>query len=175
MLEERTVDIVGEGFDLAVRIGELTDTSLIARRIMAYRYVMCAAPAYLERAGMPQSPTALDGHEWVINSVLSPANQLEFMIDGRRRAVTVRPRLRVNGARPVRSMVLAGRGIGLCLLPTVERDLAAGRLVRVLEAFEAYERTVYAVYPHRRHLSARVRAFIDHVVEHFRTGAVAPG
>ena len=123
--------------------------------------------AYLARAGTPQAPEELTEHECVVNSVLSPANQLQFMVDGKRSTVTVRPRLRVNGARPVRSMVVGGHGIGLCLLPTVRDDIAAGRLVRLLEDFEAYDRDVYAVYPQRRHLSGRVRAFIDHMVDYF--------
>ena len=85
--------------------------------------------------------------------------------------VGVRPRIRVNCARPVRALALAGYGIGLCLLPTVRQDIATGRLVRLLEAYEAYDRVVYAVYPHSRHVPGKVRSFLDHLVDHFRAGA----
>jgi DNA-binding transcriptional LysR family regulator len=168
VLEERTVDIVAEGFDLAVRIGELADARLIARRITSYRYVLCASPNYLARAGAPATPDALAGHACIVNSTISPTNHWQFVVEGERRSVAVRPRIRVNCARPVRDLALAGHGIGLCLLPTVDEDIAAGRLVRLLDAFEAYDRTVYAVYPHSRHVAGKVRAFLDHLVDHFR-------
>ncbi|HEX6111209.1 MAG TPA: LysR family transcriptional regulator [Geminicoccaceae bacterium] len=170
VLEERTVDIIAEGFDLAVRIGELADTRLIARRITSYRYVLCASPDYVARAGVPQTPEALAGHACIVNSAISPTNQWQFLIDGERRSVGIRPRIRVNCARPVRALALAGYGIGLCLLPTVREDIAAGRLLRLLEAQEAYDRLVYAVYPHSRYLPAKLRAFLDHLVDHFRAG-----
>jgi DNA-binding transcriptional LysR family regulator len=171
VLEERTVDIVAEGFDLAVRIGELADSRLIARRITWYRYVLCASPDYVASAGAPATPEALAGHACIVNSTISPTNQWQFMVDGKRRYVGVRPRIRVNCAHPVRALALAGYGIGLCLLPTVREDIAAGRLVRLLEPFEGYDRVVYAVHPHSRHVAAKVRAFLDHLVDHFRAAA----
>ena len=170
VLEERTVDIVAEGFDVAVRIGDLADTRLIARRITSYRYVLCASPN-IAHAGAPATPDALAGHACIVNSAISPANQWQFIVDGKRRSVGVRPRIRVNCARPIRTLALAGYGIGLCLLPTVRKDIAAGRLVRLLDAYEAYDRIVYAVYPHSRHVAAKVRAFLNHLVDHFRAGA----
>jgi DNA-binding transcriptional LysR family regulator len=168
VLEERTVDIVAEGFDLAVRIGELADSRLVARRITSYRYVLCASPEYLASTGVPATPEALAGHACIVNSTISPTNQWQFLIDGKRRSVAVRPRMRVNCARPVRDLALAGHGIALCLLPTVREDIAAGRLVPLLDAYEAYDRTVYAVYPHSRQVAGKVRAFVDHLVDHFR-------
>jgi DNA-binding transcriptional LysR family regulator len=167
MLEERTVDIVAEGFDLAVRIGELADSRLVARRITSYRYVLCASPDYIARAGAPETPDALAGHVCVVNSAISPTNQWQFLVDGERRSVSIRPRIRVNCARPVRSLALAGYGIGLCLLPTVRDDIATGQLLRLLEAHGAYDRSVYAVYPQSRYLPAKLRAFLDHLVDHF--------
>ena len=171
VLEERTVDMIAEGFDVAIRIGELADTRLIARRITSYRYVLCASPDYIAGAGAPATPGSLAGHACIVNSTISPTSQWQFMVDGKRRSVGVRARIRVNCARPVRTLALAGYGIGLCLLPTVREDIAAGRLVRLLEPYEAYDRTVYAVYPHSRHVAGKVRAFLDHLIDHFRAGA----
>jgi DNA-binding transcriptional LysR family regulator len=168
VLDERTVDIVAEGFDLAVRIGELADTRLIARRITSYRYALCASPDYIAGAGAPVTPEALTGHACIVNSAISPTNHWLFMVEGKRRSVAVRPRIRVNCARSVRDLALAGHGIGLCLLPTVQEDIAAGRLVRLLQAYEAYDRTVHAVYPQSRYVAGKVRAFVDHLVDHFR-------
>ena len=168
VLEERRVDIVAEGFDLALRIGALEDSSLIARRIASYKYVFCAAPAYLDRAGRPGRPGELTEHTCIVNSAISPANNWEFMVGGKHTTVTVKPRARVNAARPIRTMVAAGHGVGLCLLPTVQADIAAGRLERILQDFEAYDRGVYVIYPHSRHLAAKVRAFVDHAAAWFR-------
>jgi len=169
MLEERLVDIVAEGFDVAVRIGRLTDSSMIARRVADYRYVLCAAPSYLARAGTPETPEDLRHHTAIVNTALTPTDQFEFQRDGNTFNLTVRPKIRVNSGRPVRDFVLNGDGIGLCLLPTVKQELETGALVRLLERFEAYSRYVSVVYPHSRHLSAKVRAFIDHMVQHCET------
>lgn len=167
-LEERTVDLVAEGFDLAVRIGKLADSSMIARKIADYRYVLCAAPDYLAAAGEPKQPSELTAHTCIVNSVISPSNQWQFIIDGKRKSVTVKPRARINADAAIHNMILSGRGVGLCLLPTVEADIAAGRLIRLLEDFEAYDRSVYLVYPHSRHLASKVRAFVDHAAAWFR-------
>ncbi len=167
-LEERSVDIVAEGFDLAVRIGKLADSSMIARRIADYRYVICASPDYLAAAGTPIHPTSLPQHTCIVNSVISPANQWEFIIDGKRKHITVKPRARVNADAAICNMVLSGRGIGLCLLPTVEDKIASGKLVRLLQDFEAYDRSVYIIYPHSRHLATKVRTFVDHAAAWFK-------
>lgn len=168
VLEERTVDIVAEGFDLALRVGALEDSSLIARKIGSYRYVLCAAPEYLKKSGRPVHPNELPAHTCIVNAAISPDNQWQFVIDGKPAAITVKPRARINAARPIRNLVAAGHGIGLCLLPTVEGDFAAGRLIRLLEEFEAYDRGVYILYPHGRHLAAKVRAFVDHAAAYFK-------
>jgi DNA-binding transcriptional LysR family regulator len=167
VLEERTVDIVAEGFDIAVRIGGLAESTLIARKIMHYPYAFCAAPSYLARAGTPHSPADLKHHACLVNSIISPTNQWRFIVDGMQTTITVEPRIRINSARSVSALVKAGQGIGLCLLSGVVADIEAGRIVRVLEAFDAYDRHIYAVYPRDRHLTAKVRLFIDHMVETF--------
>lgn len=167
-LEERRVDIIAEGFDLAVRIGALEDSSLIARKIATYKYVLCASPDYLKAKGTPKHPNDLADHICIVNSAISPTNSWEFIIDDQRTSISVKPRARVNAARPIRSMVRSGHGIGLCLLPTVEADLAAGKVVRILQKFEAYDRGIFVIYPHSRHLAAKVRAFVDHAVVWFK-------
>lgn len=168
-LEERKVDIVAEGFDVAVRIGELEDSSLRAKKIAEYSYHLCAAPAYLDRFGRPHKPADIKDHACIVGSTISPNNQLDFKENGRLTHVTVAPRARVNAARPIRDMALAGLGIGLCLTSTVEGDLRDGRLELVLEDFNAYHRNVYMLFPERRHVTAKVRAFLDHATDFFRT------
>ncbi len=167
-LEERTVDIIGEGFDLAIRIGDLADSTLLARKLMAYRYIHCAAPAYLAARGNPESPEALKDHACIVNTAISPTGQWRFERGGKAFAVAVPARVRVNSGRAARDLAVAGLGIGLCLLPTVAEDLEAGRLTHLFSDNQAYDRTVYAVYPPSRHLSLKVRSFIDHLVESWR-------
>ena len=99
---------------------------------------------------------------------ISLTNSWDFILDGKRISISVPPRARVNAARPIRNMVLKGHRIGLCLYPTLEADIAAGRLVRILQDFEAYDRSVSVIYPHSRHLAAKVRAFVDHAVVWFK-------
>ncbi len=167
MLEERWVDLVQEGFDLAVRIGRLQDSAMVARKIADYRYVICAAPSYLAAHDRIERPTDLAAHAAVVNAILAPANQWDFLVGGQIQRVTVAPKIRVNADRSARELVRAGHGVGLCLLPGVRADIDAGRLVRLLQPFEAYARPVSVVYPHARMLSGKARAFIDHLVEAF--------
>lgn len=164
-LDERMVDIVTEGYDVAVRVGELPDSSLIARHIAMYPYYICAAPAYLQAHGTPQTPEELVGHRCVVNAAISPTNQWQFVMNGKKSQIAVPAQAKVNTARAVATLVRAGQGIGLCLHSTVSDDLESGRLVRLLRKFEAYDRNVYAVYPHSLHLSAKVRVFVDHLLE----------
>lgn len=166
-LDERMVDIVAEGFDMAIRVGDLQDSSLIARRIAAYPYYVCVAPDYIAAHGEPKTPQDLLGHRCIINTGVNPTNQWQFQINGQTSQVTVPATVRVNTARATATLVKAGRGIGLCLYSTVKDDLESGRLVRVLRNFEAYDRSVYAVYPHSQHLSGKVRAFVDHLLTTF--------
>ncbi len=167
-LEERTVDIIQEGIDVAVRLGALNDSSLIARHVARYKYLLCASPAYLKDRGTPTHPTQLINHDCIVGSTISPTNQWEFIIDGKKTALTIKPRARVNAAQPIRKMTLQDHGIGMCLISTVQEDLEQGRLIRVLKDFEAYDRNAYVIYPHRRHLAPRVKAFVDHVALHFK-------
>lgn len=166
-LDERMIDIVAEGFDVAIRVGDLADSSLIARRIADYPYYICASPDYLETNGTPKTPQDLLAHNCIINTGISPANQWQFAINGQKTQVTVPPNVRVNTAQSTATLVKAGRGVGLCLYSTVKDELASGALVRVLRNFEAYDRSVYAVYPHSQHLSGKVRAFVDHLLAAF--------
>lgn len=166
-LDERMVDIVAEGFDMAIRVGDLQDSSLIARRIAAYPYYICASPEYLAAHGEPNTPQDLLDHRCIINTGVTPTSQWQFQINGQTSHVTVPATVRVNTARATATLVKAGRGVGLCLYSTVIDDFESGRLVRVLRKFEAYDRSVYAVYPHSQHLSGKVRAFVEHLLTTF--------
>lgn len=173
-LDDRKLDLVEAGFDLAIRIGELPDSSLVARALCPCPLVACAAPAYLKRRGRPATPDELRRHEVVIYSYSDVPSQWTFTGRGDQKiSVPVTGRVRMNNSLALREVLLAGAGITVTPRFVVEPDLRAGRLTAVLEDYRLRELAVYAVYPERRHLSPKVRAFIDFIGERLREGRAA--
>ncbi len=168
VMNDRIVDLVEEGFDLAIRISTLPDSSLIARRLAPARRVICASPAYLSARGEPKAPDELKDHDCLFYSNLAAARDWRFQRgDGTPWPVTVAGRLGVNNGDALRVAALGG--LGLAHIPTfiVGADLQAGTLVKVLEAYVAQDVSITAVYPHSRHLSPTVRALVDFLAERF--------
>ena len=167
-MNDRFVDLVDEGFDLVIRIGRLPDSSLVARRLAPMRRCVCASPDYLARAGVPGSPDDLANHQCLGYSNTALPDQWSFAApDGKPWPVKIKGRLRANNGDALR--VAALKGLGLVSLPSfiVGGDLQAGTLVSVLGAYVPQDSGIYAVYPHSRHLSPKVRAFIDFLAERF--------
>ena len=167
-LNDRFVDVVDEGFDVALRIGALPDSSLMARRIAPIRRTLCASPDYFGRRGTPQIPEDLKGHECLRNSNVARTQEWRFVDpDGKPSLVAVSSRVSANNGDALRIMALAG--VGVANLPTfiVGEDLRAGALVSALDRFVPQDIAMSAVYPHARHLSPKVRAFVDFLVERF--------
>ncbi len=167
-MNDRFVDLVNEGFDVAIRIANLPDSSLIARQLAPARRVICASPKYLSAYGAPGSPNDLKTHVCLFNSNLPSAREWRFVsADGGPLPVTVNGRLSVNNGDAIR--IAALRGQGLANLPTfiVGADLQSGALATVLDSFVAQDLSISAVYPHSRHLSPTVRALIDFLVDRF--------
>jgi len=166
-MTDRMVDLVEEGFDLAVRIPPVAAANLIVRRLTSFRLVLCGAPAYLARHGTPAVPSDLAAHN-CLNYQYHPFGQ-DWRFTSGSGEVTVRisGNFRCNSA--VALCAAAVRGQGLLLVPRflVAEDLRAGRLVSLLSDLLPIEFGVEALYPHRRHLSAKVRAFIDLLTRHF--------
>jgi DNA-binding transcriptional LysR family regulator len=169
VLSDRFVDIVNEGFHLAVRIGNLEDSSLVARRLAPARIVTCAAPRYLARAGTPAHPRELESHSCIIDTNFHSAYTWPFQDAGNRFSVRVKGRFMANSALAVREILLAGQGIGLCPTHATGEDIRAGRLRVILEPYEVLDYGIFAVYPHNRHLAAKVRTFVDFLVRRFRS------
>ena len=164
----RFADLVEEGFDLAVRTEPPPESSLVARRIAPVRLVVCGAPAYLAKHGAPQRPEDLAGHNCLRLSELNFRDEWCLTgADGKESWIPVSGTLRVNTTVALRTAAL--RGLGLVLLPTflVGEDLKAGRLLPVLTGYAPADAAVRAMYPHSRHLSTKVRMFIDFLIERF--------
>lgn len=166
-LNDRFVDLVEEGHDLAVRIAHLPDSSLIARKLADSRRVVCASPDYWARNGRPSKPADLATHNCFEYSYLATRGEWRFR--GPEGPVSVRVQGTLSANNGDFSRVAAVGGLGVTLVPVFMAcdDLRAGRLEPALEDFEMEPQGVHAVYPHNRHLSAKVRAFVDYLVESF--------
>jgi DNA-binding transcriptional LysR family regulator len=167
ILNDRMVDIVEDGFDLAIRIAKLPDSSLIARKLCPGRRVVCASPDYWRRHGIPKTPADLKGHNCLMYTYLLNPGELRFDGPAGPLTIPVAGTLHSNNGDILRSAALAG--IGFYFAPTflVGDDVRLGRLERVLPEYDDTSLSIYAVYPHNRHLSAKVRAFIDFLAERF--------
>jgi len=166
-LTDRFIDIVEEGLDVALRIGDLPDSSLIARKILPITLVACAADGYLNSAPALQEPKDLVNHRCIIDSNFEPGGRWLFKKDKQEIEVGVKGAINVNSVRAVRKLLVNGAGVGICPLFAVADDIKNGSLTRVLDSYQTKELGLYAVYSHRRHLSAKVRLFIDFIVERF--------
>lgn len=161
-LSDRIVDIVNEGVDCAVRVGDLPDSNLVSVRLADNRRLCVATPAYLQRAGVPQHPLDLHRHEClVLSSEASQTRGWAFAVEGE--LVHLRPggRLDCSDGQVLHDWCLQGLGIAWRSAWEVEQEVAAGVLVSLLEAYAAPPNGIYAVFPQRRHLPLRVRLWID--------------
>ncbi|MFZ1414822.1 MAG: LysR family transcriptional regulator [Defluviicoccus sp.] len=161
LLVDRLVNLVEEGIDVAVRIAQLQDSTIVARRIGAVRRVLVASPAYLAERGPPERPEDLKGHDVIAFTGLLSGREWRFAEDGRSAAVSITPRLEVNDASAAISGAERGDGITIALSYIVARAIAEGRLTTVLERFAPPAVPVHLVYPQGRTVAAKVRAFLD--------------
>lgn len=161
VLSDTFTDIVGDGYDLAIRISALKDSGLVARKLADARRILCAAPDYLEQHGFPQTIEDLAGHRCL------PAHNGEpWRLDGPGSPLTYRPEgtLKSNSSEVIREAVISGLGIALRSTWDIGDELSSGRLVQVLPDYEgARNTTISAVYPSRQFLPPKVKAFIEHL------------
>jgi DNA-binding transcriptional LysR family regulator len=167
-LSDRQVDLVDEGYDLAVRIARLQASSLVSRQLTTTRLVLCASPDYLRHHGTPQHPAELGQHAVISYTLMSSGEQWDF--DGPQGPVSVKvsPRMRSNSGDTCCAAAVQHQGIVLQPCFLVGAHLASGALVELLPQYRPIELGVHAVYPTRKHLTPRVRALIDFLVEAFR-------
>jgi DNA-binding transcriptional LysR family regulator len=169
LLADRIVDLVGEGYDIGLRISAMEDSSLISRRLCDTRLVLCAAPAYLKEHGTPKSIADLARHGAIVDTNMRGVPTWRFEKTGQAASVRVDPVLTVNSAIAVRQGIIAGLGLGICPEFAVARDIARKRLVALLTEWSVVPRlVVHLVYPHRHHLTARVRVFIDFAADWYQ-------
>jgi len=167
-LDDRRINLVEEGFDLALRIGELADSSLVARALAPIRMQLCASAEYVQRHGLPRQPSDLAAHAGLVYGNVPEAQQWRFIESGgKSHVVKVPARLRANNGDVLLRATLDG--LGICVIPTFlcAEALARGDLIALLPGYEAPGTQAYLVYPSRRHLPQRVRALVEFLVQRF--------
>ncbi len=165
-LDNRFVDIVAEGFDLAIRTGALPDSSFIARRLVDAHWVICGAPDYFARCGVPKIPSELTQHNCLAYSYQETGAQ-EWLFKGDSKPCTVRVNgnFTTNNASALRRAALFGQGLVYVPKVLVAEDLKAGTLIEVLQEQVAKCLGIYAVYPYTRHQPIKVKLFIEHLYQ----------
>jgi len=166
-LADRIVDLLEEGYDLAIRIAELPSSTLIGRRLATTRIVLCASPEYVNRHGEPAEPADLANHARIAYSYSGTGNEWRFDGPGGETRVRIDARLVSNNGETCRAAALAHQGIILQPTFLVGDDLAAGRLIELLPEYRSQELGIYAVYPTRKHVAPKVRAMIDFLTHRF--------
>ncbi len=167
ILTERAPDLVEEGLDIAIRIGNLGDSSLFARKIADARMIVCGSASYLEKHGIPKTPEELLSHNCLTHTTHT-GEAWTFRKDQHTFRVDVQGTVKSNAADALR--IAAIQGCGLIHLPIymLTKDLKTGRLIAVLKEFEGPKRPIHAVYLHRMHLSAKVRTFVDYLYNEYQ-------
>ncbi|MFC5547563.1 LysR family transcriptional regulator [Massilia aerilata] len=166
-LSDRVADLVEEGYDLAVRIGQLPASSLISRKLASTRLVPCASPAYLQARGEPAHPRELAAHDVISYSLFASGENWTFTGPEGEVTVKVAPRMRTNSGDTCRAAALQHQGIILQPSFMVGADLVQGTLKEILPGYRSIELGIHAVYPSRKFLSPKVRVLIDFLVEVF--------
>jgi len=171
-LEDQMVDLVQESFDIGIRIGHLPVSNLVAKRLAPCLSVLCASPGYVERYGVPQQPSDLSQHSCLQYSYYRGGTEWSLHSAGNEYRVVPKGPLSVNNSEAIRRAVLEGAGIGN--LPTfiVAKDIQAGRLQVLLNDYHLPNHAIYAVFPQRKHMPLKVRAFLDFI--HERLGTDTP-
>lgn len=168
-------DLIDEGIDIAIVLGTLEDTSMVARKLATSKLVVCASPEYLAKNGIPKTPEDLSNHSCLVNWAIRPGPKWQFRTDSGLKIINVSGRMQANAAHSTR--IAALNGLGLVMLPIyiVGTDIEKGTLKVVLEDYSLPPLDIHAVYPHRKYLSAKVRRFLDFLQEWLEPRAGMPG
>jgi DNA-binding transcriptional LysR family regulator len=169
-LTDRRISLIEEGFDLAIRLGALEDSTLICRRLAAMRTVVCAAPSYLKVQPTPRTPHELKDHECLINSYTDEPRRWRFQKKGKPLDVRVRGRLQSSAPLAIAQFAVKGLGIAQCPHYVVQTALREGHLSSLLEDWERDDSGVFVLYPPTRYLSGRLRALIDYLASSLSGG-----
>jgi len=165
---DRAVNLLEEGLDVGIRIGELPDSTMKATRVGSVRRVLCASPEYLTKHGTPDKPAALSTHSIIAASGVSPTHEWKFRQGGKSIAARVTPRLTVNSNDAAIDAALQGFGITRLLSYQIAPQVASGRLKIILREFEPAPMSIHVLHREGRYGSTKVRSFVDLIVDQLR-------
>lgn len=168
MYVDRVVNLIDEGLDVGIRIGDLPDSSLTAVRCGSVRQVIFGAPEYIERHGLPQQPEDLADHALIQSLAVTPSREWGFQVDGTRTSVQIKPRVQMNTNDAAIEMALGGWGLSRVISYQISPYIDAGRLQTVLDEFELPPMPIHVVHQEGRMVSGKVRTFVDFMVERLR-------
>ena len=169
VLDDAMVDMVEDGFDVAIRISRLADSTLIAKKLDSFRVVLCATPEFIKLNGKPDTPQELTHLSCIVDTNMMRRANWCFLDDqGQETSVAVRGNIEVNSPEVARRAALAGLGVALLPEFSIEKELSNGSLISLLEERIPSAGGIYAVYPHRRHVPGKVRVFVDFLTDWFK-------
>lgn len=168
-------DLIDEGIDIAIVLGNLEDTSMVSRKLATSQSVVCASPEYLSKYGVPKTPEDLVNHSCLVNWAIRPGSKWQFKTDSGVKIINVSGRMQSNAAHSTRVAALNGLGLVMSPIYIVGSDIEKGMLKVVLEDYPLPPLGIHAVYPHRKYLSAKVRAFLDFLQVWLEPRAGLPG
>jgi DNA-binding transcriptional LysR family regulator len=161
ILQSSHADLIDDGIDIAIYLGDLDDTSMVARKLASSSMIVCASPEYLDKYGTPQTPEDLMNHSCLVNWASAPQDKWKFKTPTGFTTINVSGRMQSNVAEANRVAALNGLGLVVIATYVVRRDIEKGKLKTVLEDYALPPLDIHAVYPHRKYLSAKVRCFLD--------------
>ena len=167
-IDDQIVNMVEEGIDVAIRIGWLPDSNLIARKLTNSPRFICASPAYLQEHSIPDTPEDLVNHEWIIFTLLPTPHTQILTKHNRKQKIRVNGRFKTNNALTLRALLLQDAGIGILSEFLVAEDIKQNRLIQLLPDYDAGSAGVYAVYPDKKYVPQRVQLFIEYLINHFK-------
>ncbi len=161
VLQSSHSDLIDDGIDIAIYLGDLDDTSMVARKLASSSMIVCGSPDYLAKYGIPQKPEDLVNHSCIVNWASAPQDKWKFKTETGYTTINVSGRMQSNVAEANRVAALNGLGLVVMATYVVRRDIEKGKLQTVLENYALPPLDIHAVYPHRKYLSAKVRCFLD--------------
>lgn len=161
ILQSTHSDLIDDGIDIAIYLGDLEDTSMVARKLASSSMVVCGSPDYLAKNGIPEKPEDLVHHSCIVNWASAPHDKWKFKTDMGYTTINVKGRMHSNVAEANRVAALNGVGLVMIAMYVVRRDIEKGKLQTVLQNYALPPLDIHAVYPHRKYLSAKVRCFLD--------------
>jgi DNA-binding transcriptional LysR family regulator len=165
-MSDTWTDIIAEGFDIALRAGDLPDSSLIARKLTPLHSVLCASPDYLAEHGIPEVPQELVHHNCILYTYHTVVNEWVFIKNGEEETVRISGNYQVNNSEALRESLLQGLGIGRLVTFAAGEDIKAGRLIPVLDTYKMPYKTLYAVFPDKQYMPEKIRVFIDFILKY---------